>query len=676
MFSPLRRILMLMSCLLALTSMTAVSVAQQLCSGTTPCVTTWHNDLNRTGWQQDETLLTAAPSQPGTVNQSTFGLLYQWKPVNGIGIVYAQPLAVSEVPVSGCTPPNCPNVVFVATEEDMLYAFNATSSTGATIWPALNLAGYLGGAFINCKTDTTKWSVCTGKTDEGLSSPFSNMDVGVTGTPVIDPTTNTLYVVAAVEISNVVNYYLFAVDITSGIVKAYTQIAGSVPGSQTPPTPKCTTGGTGTTQSFDNSHIQRSGLLLLNGIVYVSFAPLPEAKESGWMFGYWLSDNTGSNYNLSQASAFSSTPHGTGGGIWGSGAAPASIGGDIFVATGNGTFDLQQNPADVDAGDSLLKLQPPTPPYTLLTISDFYTPYDVFSFPNNGLCPNDEDFGSGGVLLPPNFTYTNSGTCSGAGCKVAITADKQSNIYVMDQAELGGLNAGTSCAGSTNNIQCITTPTFPANNPTQGYWASPAYWFDGTHYWLYYSATMNGSALLCNGALCQGGFGPPGVSPEALNAYQLQTSGSPGPILSATPYASSGTSNPYPILFCDYAPTPSVSSNPQAPAGSGIVWAIEQDQNNDNNPNNTNYPQDCAPPQANGSGGHTNSKNPVALHAFNATTMAEIYTSRGLSQAHQPGLVNAFPTPTVFNGQVYIGTNTEIDVFGLCVNGSGGQCLH
>jgi hypothetical protein len=539
--------------------------------------------------------------------------------------------------------------------------------------PALNLAGYLNGTYVNCNSNPQpNWSVCTGKTEEGLPTPFSKIDVGVTGTPVIDPSTNTLYVVAAVEISSVVNYYLFAVDITSGTVKAYTQIAGSVPGSQTPPTPKCTTGGSGTTQSFDNSHIQRSGLLLLNGIVYVPFAPLPEPSESGWMFGYWLSVTDGSNYNLSQASAFSSTPHGTGGGIWGSGAAPASIGGDIFVATGNGTFDLQQNPADVDAGDSLLKLQPPTPPYTLLTISDFFTAYDVFSYDKNaGLCPNDEDFGSGGVLLPPNFTYTNSSTCSGAGCKVAITADKQSNLYVVDQAELGGLNAGTSCAGSTNDIQCITTPN--SGDTAQGYWASPAYWYDGSHYWLYYSATMNGSAFVCpnnNGKDCYGGFGPPGLSPEALNAYQLQTSGSPGPIPSATPYASSGTSNPYPILFCDYSPTPSVSSNPQTPAGSGIVWAIEQNQNNDNNPKNTKYQQDCAPLQPNGSGGHTNSFNPVALHAFNATTMAEIYSSRTLSIAHQPGLVNAFPTPTVFNGQVYIGTNTEIDVFGLCGNPS------
>ncbi len=339
---------------------------------------------------------------------------------------------------------------------------------------------------------------------------------------------------------------------------------------------------------------------------------------------------------------------------------------------------MVSHPIDNDAGDSLLKLQPPTGPATLLTISDFFTPYDVLSFDHNaGLCPKDEDFGSGGVLLPPNFTYTNTGECNRSGCKVAITADKQSNLYVTNKDYLGKANLGTSCSGSTNDIQCVTTPS-TANDPAQGYWASPAYWFDGTYYWLYYSATMNGTAFDCPppaNTPCQSGFGPVGLSPQALNAYQLQTSGGPGPIASATPYANSGTSNPYPILFCDYAPTASVSSSGSATPKSGIVWAIEQDQNNDNdnNPNNKNYPQDCAPPQANGSGGHPR-LNPAALHAFNAATMAEIYSSRTLSFANQPGPVSAFPTPTIFNGQVYVGTNTEVDVFGLCVNGINGNC--
>ena len=657
--SPLRHLWTIPFCLLAIASLTTLSVAQ-LCPTGTARVTTWHNDLSRTGWQQDETLLTADPTQQGYVTQGNFGPLWQWQVA---GRVYAQPLAVSSVPISGCTN-NCPNMVFIATNEDMLYAFNAASSSNAAIW-SRDLAGYLGGTFVNCASvPPPNWSVCTGKTEEDLPTPFTYTDVGVIGTPVIDPSTNTLYVAAAVEISSVINYYLFAVDITSGSVKTYKQIAGSVPGSQTPPTPKCTTGGSGTTQSFDINHIQRSGLLLLNGIVYVSFAPLPEASESGWMFGYSLSVTNGSNYALSQVSAFSSTPHGTGGGIWGSGAAPASDGMDIFVATGNGTFDLiVSNPMDNDAGDSLLKLQPPTAPSTLLTISDYFTPYDVFSWDSNGLCPNDEDFGSGGVLLPPNFMYTNTGECSGSGCKVAITADKQSNVYVTDKDYLGKANLGSSCAGSTNDIECVTTPFIPPNDPAQGYWGSPAYlWYTSggqTYNMLYYSVDAPLTVTEPGG-----GPGTPHVAPMPINGYQLQPSSTVGPPIPMTPTASTST------LFCQYSPTPSVSSSGTTAPLSGIVWAIEQNQNNDNN--GVYSPPDCA---------GTQSLKP-ALHAFCATAgsptgpcptaLAELYNSRrftGISSAYF-----GFPTPTVFNGYVYMGANGQVAVFGLCVNGSHGEC--
>lgn len=119
---PLRRILMLMPCLLAITPLALVTHAQN--------VTTWHNDNNRTGWQQTETILT-----PSTVNQSSFGLLWQWgtPSVPLAGSIYAQPLAVAGVQtnITGCRP--C-DLVFVATEQNMLYAFNATSSLQSPVW--------------------------------------------------------------------------------------------------------------------------------------------------------------------------------------------------------------------------------------------------------------------------------------------------------------------------------------------------------------------------------------------------------------------------------------------------------------------------------------------------------------------------------------------------------------
>lgn len=107
------------------------------------------------------------------------------------------------------------------------------------------------------------------------------------------------------------------------------------------------------------------------------------------------------------------------------------------------------------------------------------------------------DVASGGVLLPTGFTYTGSPGGCGSGCSVVINADKQSNIYVANQNDLGGYSATGG-----NNVETVLTPCVYNNGPngncvpappSQGYWASPAYWFDGPDsiYWLYYSATMN-----------------------------------------------------------------------------------------------------------------------------------------------------------------------------------------
>jgi len=446
-------------CLLALFLLTAMSTAQ--CTApATMSVTTWHNDNCRTGWQQSETQLT-----PQSV-LGNFGLLWRWgSPKNPLaGNVYAQPLAVTLPQSVG----NCQNpcsLVIVATEQAMLYAFNASSSSQTPVW-STNLAQTAGGLVVDCNSSPgSSWSLCQPDPQGHL---LLGRYVGVTGTPVIDMETTpyTLFVAAAVEIPSfssgyAIEYLLFAVDITTGNVKAQTGIGGSVPGQGTQS--YCsTTSGTGML-AFDVNHIQRSGLLLLpNGVVYVPFADLPE-YENGWLFGYSLSGSS-----LSQTAIFTGTPHGTGGGIWGSGAGPAFDGTYIYVATGNGTFDVPSG--EPDYGDSLLKLDPST-----LAIKDYYTPYDVFNYPvpsGHGLCPNDEDFGSGGVLLPPDFKYYGGSACSG-GCSVVINADKQSNLYVADQRNLGGFSSGTVCAGGLNNIECITTPPIPSNDPGRATGAAP-----------------------------------------------------------------------------------------------------------------------------------------------------------------------------------------------------------
>jgi hypothetical protein len=354
MFSPLR-LRVVVSCLLALTLLTIVSHAQN--------VTTWHDDNNRTGWQQNESFLT--PSNVSLLN--SFGLLWQWTVT---GQVFAQPLAVANVANSNCSP--C-NLVFISTEQDMVYAFNPAPSAQSNpqVW-SVDLAGNVGGTAVDCT------NLPVGISFGPCNSPsLSNSFVGTTGTPVIDLTATPhpiLYVVGAVYFGNTfpdIEYYLFAVDITSGAVLAKTQISGSVHG-QAPPQNEgqiCTSTFPASGQVNFNPAVQieRAALLLLNGIVYVAFAPYPEFNN-GWLFGYTYSNNS-----FSAPIIFNSTPYGTGGGIWQSGGGPASDGNYIYVLTGNGTLQAQED-TPLELGDSLIKLSPP-----LLLVADYFTPSDVLT---------------------------------------------------------------------------------------------------------------------------------------------------------------------------------------------------------------------------------------------------------------------------------------------------------
>lgn len=438
-----------------------------------------------------------------------------------------------------------------------------------------------------------------------------------------------LYVAAAVNIGGAKNYFLYAVDITTGLPRGLlqdnpVQIAGTVSGQQ--PNTTCTSDypGNGGTVSFEYHHPQRAGLLLLNGNVYVAFASGAGETNNGWIFSYSF------NYNTSKFAApviFNSTPYGTGGGIWGSGAGLTSDGTSIYAAIANGTFDLFGVPAANDAGDSLLKLNPSN-----FAILSYYTPFNVYTFPAippqtlPGLCQNDEDFGSGGVLAVPTPFFYN-------GQSVVITADKQSRLYVSNQSGLGGFNPNGG-----NNVQNLVTPHDINGNKlalSQGYWASPAYWHykdsqNHDQYMLYYSATTETKEDKAK-------------PPYPINGYQLTTS-PPGPI--PDPPTASTT-----ILFCKRSPTPSGSSHGTDPT-TGIVWAIEH-QNG-----------------ANATACNGSDVSGAALHAFQATDLTqELYSSRKGKIDTSIGAYTNFSTPTVFYGQVYVGTQGEVDVYGLCPPG-------
>jgi len=244
------------------------------------------------------------------------------------------------------------------------------------------------------------------------------------------------------------------------------------------------------------------------------------------------------------------------------------------------------------------------------------------------------------LAVPAPFTYNSM--------SVVITADKQSNLYVSDRGNLGKFSPGPSpaCPSTPNNIQCLLSPHNAQNQklaPTQGYWGSPAFWHynDGTdRYMLYYSPTVETAKPNDDSD----------KAPYPLYGFQLNTSSTSGP-----PIPDPATTSTLNVKFCPRSPTPTVSSNGSLDPASGIVWAIEhQNRANANNQCNlAEYPG-------------------AALHAFKATdlTAPELYSSRHNNpQGAIGGEFTKFSTPTVFNGQVYVGTQGEVDVYGLCPQG-------
>jgi regulation of enolase protein 1 (concanavalin A-like superfamily) len=358
-------------------------------------VTTYHNDLGRTGQNLAETVLTTP-----VVNQGTFGKLFS---VSVDGQVYAQPLVVPGVGVAG---KGIHNVVFVATQHDSVYAFDADSNSGsnsAALWQV---------SFINSAAGVT--TVPSADVNTGDITP----EIGITSTPVIDPATGTLYVVAKTkEVSGGNTTYvqrLHALDITSGAEKfgGPVVISASVPGTGD--------GSVGGMISFNAlRENQRAGLALVNGVVYIAWASHGDnGPYHGWVMGYNAA-------TLQRVVAFNTTPTGGLGGIWMSGGAPsADAAGNLYVGVGNGTFDA--NTGGPNYGDSALKLS--TAGGTL-SVADWFTPYN-----QQYLNSVDLDFGSAGMLLLPDQpgTYPH----------LIVTGGKEGKIYVLNRDDLGHFNAG------------------------------------------------------------------------------------------------------------------------------------------------------------------------------------------------------------------------------------------
>jgi hypothetical protein len=389
-------------------------------------VLTFHNDNARTGQNLNETILS-----PSNVNSNTFGLLFS-DAVDGQ--IYAQPLYMAAVTI---TNKGTHNAVFVATENDSVYAFDADNNVGSNAAPLWQVS------FTNPTAGVT--AVPNGDVGSANISPV----IGITGTPVIDPDTLTLYVVAKTrEVSGRVTNYvhrLHALDVGSGTEK----FGGPVIIQPEAPGTGLGNNGMGLVTFDGLRHLNRPALLLANGVVYVAFGSHGDnGPYHGWVLGF-------NGLTLQAQGVFNATPNGGLGAVWESGDGPATDdSGNIYFTTGNGTFDSTTNN---DYGDSYVKL---TPSGSNLIVVDYFTPYNQQS-----LASEDEDVGSGGLVLLPDAVG------SAAHPHLVVGAGKDGIIHLVDRDDLGQYN-------STDNSQIVQSLTLPA-----ACFSTPAY-FNGTLYHL------------------------------------------------------------------------------------------------------------------------------------------------------------------------------------------------
>jgi len=353
-------------------------------------VYTWHNNNSRNGLNPQEVVLTTS-----NVKSSSFGKLFS-RTVDGQ--IYAQPLYVANLNIPNRGPRN---VVFVATEHDSLYAFDADGKSTSPIWKR---------SFIDSANGIT--------TAQSSAIPETNItpEIGITGTPTIDSAGKTLYVVAKTVENGTYVHRLHALDTATGAEKfgGPVLIAGSFPGT-----------GFGSVNGvipFDSTAsryaIQRAGLALSNGVVYVAFAlHLDRNAFHGWLFGY---DAT----TLAQRFVFCDTPdvhndinNDGKGGLWMGASAPSSDGTNVFVISGNGSYNAATGGRDY--GDSVMKLS------SSGTVNDYFTPFD-----EETLKTQDKDLGSTGALLVPGQTSAHAGG-------LVVAGGKNGKLYVLDHNSLG-----------------------------------------------------------------------------------------------------------------------------------------------------------------------------------------------------------------------------------------------
>jgi hypothetical protein len=383
-------------------------------------VTTYKNDLSRTGQNLSERALTLA-----NVNSASFGLL---RKLSVDSRVDAQPLYLSQLTIAGATH----NVVFVATERDSVYAFDA--DTGTALWHVTLLP--------------------TGESpsnDHGCAQVTP--DIGVTSTPVIDRHTGphgVLYAVAmSVDSGSNFHQRLHALDITTGaeLLNGPTEIAATFAANN------------GNISRFDAKYYEeRAALTLSNGVIYTTWTSHCDAPPySGWIIAY--SQSTLASLGSLNVAANSNN----GPAIWMAGGGPAvDTAGNLYLLSANGAFettlDSQGFPSKQDFGNSFLKISAAA---SGLSVLDYFTMSNEVAESNA-----DQDLGSGGVMLLPDLM-----DAAKAVRHLVIGAGKDSNIYLVDRDAMGKFNA------ASNNIIQTLNKALPG-----GVWATPAYFNDVVYY--------------------------------------------------------------------------------------------------------------------------------------------------------------------------------------------------
>ncbi|HET7764445.1 MAG TPA: pyrrolo-quinoline quinone [Burkholderiales bacterium] len=520
-------------------------------------VFTQRYDAQRTGQNRQEFALT-----PATVSGSTFGKLFSC----GVDAeVYAQPLYVANFAIAGGTH----NIVLVATQNDSVYAFDADAKPCVQYWKR----SFLG------------TGITTVPPADVIETGDINTKIGVLGTPVIDPATGTLYVVAKTKEtigtgcsvgSPCYLQRLHALDIATGAETfngpADISSAITVTGSGDASDPQCPGSTAGHVQFCALRENQRPGLLLLNGKVYIAWASHGDNDPyHGWVIGYSAAD-------LAQPPVlFNTTPDGSRGGIWMTGTGPAAdAAGNIYVITGNGTFDT--GTPRTNYGDSFLRLGTATG----LSVADFFTPANQ-SF----LDSNDFDVGSGGAIVVDS---------TGTHPHLLIGGDKQGVLYVVDRDSMSGFHPG-----GDQILQTVPITSGPACIIC-GIFSTPAFW-EGNLY------------VIAIG--------------DVLKQYTLVNSS-----LSLLPARQAGD------MFGIPGASPAVSSNGTT---NGIVWALDATNNGTNS---------------------SATSAPAILYAYDAISLTKLFSSPA-SGTKAAGNAVKFVVPTVANGKVYVGTQTELSVFGL-----------